>query len=241
MKLGIIFAVALHAGFILFGGLLFASHADDKAARGPVELVGSETPQAKDDKKDKDKDKKDATEEKNPEDVKPEEEKAPDSAELSKSLDLSPAAAAPALDTGSLSAMSDALNGTAGGGGDFGRGFNFASGGVVGGRGKAGSAQQESDNGFGMGEIDQKPRAIMQGPPVYPSEMRGKSVEGAVSVFFVVDPSGKVTSPRVEKSSNQAFERPALDAVKQWKFEPAVKAGQRVACKMRVSIRFQKS
>jgi protein TonB len=56
-----------------------------------------------------------------------------------------------------------------------------------------------------------------------------------------VEASGKVADPRVEKSTHTAFDKPALDAVKQWKFEPAVKAGQRVACKMRVPIRFQPS
>ena len=64
---------------------------------------------------------------------------------------------------------------------------------------------------------------------------------GVVSVIFVVDASGKVVNPRIEKSSNAAFEKPALDAVKQWKFEPAVKGGQRVACTMRQPIRFQPS
>ena len=35
------------------------------------------------------------------------------------------------------------------------------------------------------------------------------------------------------------LEKPAVDAVKQWKFEPGVKGGERVACRMRVGIRFQ--
>jgi protein TonB len=71
--------------------------------------------------------------------------------------------------------------------------------------------------------------------------MRGRKVEGVVSILFVVDSSGRVSGPRVEKSTHAAFEKPALDAVRQWRFEPAVKGGQRVACKMRVPIRFQPS
>jgi len=71
--------------------------------------------------------------------------------------------------------------------------------------------------------------------------MRGKKVDGSVSVLFVVDAGGKVASPQVEKSSHPAFDKPALEAVKQWKFEPAVKGGQRVGCKMRVTLRFQPS
>ena len=33
-------------------------------------------------------------------------------------------------------------------------------------------------------------------------------------------------------------ERPALEAVRQWKFEPAVRGGEKVASKMRIPIRF---
>ena len=88
-----------------------------------------------------------------------------------------------------------------------------------------------------MSEIDQKPRAIFQSAPMYPSGMR--SVEGVVHVIFIVDQTGKVTNPKVEKSTHREFEKPAIDAVKQWKFEPAVRAGQRVPCKMRIPIRFQ--
>ncbi|HEY5138388.1 MAG TPA: energy transducer TonB, partial [Methylococcales bacterium] len=79
-------------------------------------------------------------------------------------------------------------------------------------------------------------RVAFQTAPVYPSGVR---TEGVVSVIFVVDQTGRVINPHVEKSTQQEFEKPAVDAVKQWKFEPAIKAGQRVACKMRVPIRFQ--
>ena len=117
--------------------------------------------------------------------------------------------------------------------------LTFSSGGRIGGMAKAGSLEDKMDNAFSLAEIDQKPRPVFQAAPVYPNELRGRKVEGLVTVLFTVDPSGKVSSLRVEKSSHPAFEKPALAAVKQWKFEPAVKAGERVSCKMRVPIRFQ--
>ena len=103
--------------------------------------------------------------------------------------------------------------------------------------GKAGVLDEDLEKAFSLADIDQKPRAIFQAAPVYPAGKR--ALEVVVSVVFVVDTTGKVTNPRVEKSTDPAFEKPAVDAVKQWKFEPAVKAGQRVSCKMRVPIRFQ--
>jgi protein TonB len=232
--IGILVAVLLHAGFLLFGGLIVGTHEEAKAKSGPVEILPEET-------KLEDEKKKEEPEEKKPEDqVEQETEEVPDAAEMIRSLEVSAAAAAPELEAASLSAIEAALSGQAGGG-DFVDTVSFASGGRIGGTAKAGSLEQKIENAFNMAEIDQKPRATVQGPPTYPSEMRGKKVEGLVSVIFVVDASGKVTNPKVEKSSHPAFERPALEAVRQWRFEPGLKGGERVNCKMRVPIRFQKS
>ena len=164
-------------------------------------------------------------------------EKPPDGAEMMRNLELSAAVNVPELEAASLSAIEAALSGQAGGAGDFAETLSFSSGGRIGGIGKAGALGDGLEKAFSLAEIDQKPRAIFQAAPVYPAGKR--SLEVVVSVVFVVDKTGKVTNPRVEKSTNPAFEKPAIDAVKQWKFEPAIKAGQRVSCKMRVPIRFQ--
>jgi protein TonB len=148
---------------------------------------------------------------------------------------------APALDAASLSAIEAALNGggASAGAGDFGGAASLQGGGRIGGTGKVGSAEEQVDAAFSMSEIDQRPRAVHQVAGAYPSEMRSRNVEGVVTMIFIVDETGRVANPRVEKSSHPEFEKPALDAVRQWKFEPAVKAGKRVGCRMRVSVRFQ--
>lgn len=228
--LGILFAVVLHVLFLLFGGLIFGIDNDKKDVHQDVELVSDEL------QKDK---------EKEPEEQKVEEtvpqDQPPEQAEVLKSLDAAPSTDAPALEAASLSAIEAALGGGGAAGGDFASQMSFASGGRIGGTGKGGAVEEAMDSAFSLAEIDQKPRAVFQAAPMFPAEMRGKKVEGVVTVVFIVDASGKVLNPRVEKSSHPAFEKPALAAVRQWKFEPAVKGGQRVGCKMRVPIRFQPS
>jgi protein TonB len=227
--LGIGFAVLLHAGVIFFGGLLFApNHKKDYGTLQQVELL-DDTVVAE---KEKPKELTEQTEE-----IKTETEQVPDAAEIVRNVELSASLNTPKLEAASLSAIEAALSGQTGTGGDFAESLNFSSGGRIGGMGKAGSLDQNLENAFSLSEIDQKPRVIFQAAPVYPSGMR--SIEGVVSVIFVVDQTGKVINPRVEKSTHQEFEKPAIYAVKQWKFEPAIKAGQRVSCKMRVPIRFQ--
>ena len=89
---------------------------------------------------------------------------------------------------------------------------------------------------FSMADLDQKPRPLFQVAPTYPPSLR--KVPGSVVLVFVVDKQGKVATVQVEKSTDPAFEKPAVDAVKQWKFEPGVRSGQKVQFKMRVPIKF---
>lgn len=234
MKLAWVFgigsAVMLHAIVLLFGGLLFPKPESESRSITVVELLDDlATP---------------ATEkptEPMPEESEPietESERPPDAVELVRSADVDPLDNAPALDAASLGAIEAALNGHTGDG-SFGSALSFASGGRIGGTGQAGALDQQLDDAFSLADIDQKPTVVFQTAPLYPSELRSQKLEGVVSVIFIVDAQGKVVDPRVEKSTNPAFDKPALDAVRQWKFEPAVKAGERVGCKMRVPIRFQ--
>jgi protein TonB len=90
---------------------------------------------------------------------------------------------------------------------------------------------------FSADDLDQKPRVIYQPGPVLDANAR-KHTPGAVYVIFVVDPNGRVENPLVQKSSDPVLDRPALAAVKQWKFEPGKRKGQAVRFRMRVPIVF---
>ncbi len=241
MRLGLLFAMAcalaLHASVLLFGGGVFAGHGKDHGRLQQVQLLNDKDAAAQKEKpKDKPKDQEAAAEKKDA--MEADNEQAPDAAEMIRNIELSAAASAPALEAASLGAIEAALSGQAGGG-DFGESLTFSSGGRIGGTAKAGATQESLEQAFNLGEIDQRPNVVHQTGGVYPASLRGRKIEGVVTVLFVVDATGKVVEPRVEKSSHPAFEKPAIDAVRQWKFEPAVKAGQRVPCKMRVPIRFQ--
>lgn len=230
---GIAFAVSLHVGFLLFGGLIFPKAEESSGTFQEVELLAADEAD-----EDEQKEPEPAAEESEP--LETEAEEVPDAAEIIRNLELASPNETPMLEEASLSAIEQALNGQ-GGAGDFADALSFSSGGRIGGTGKAGALEESLEEAFSLSEIDQKPRAIFQAAPLYPSELRAKKLEGVVTLIFVVDASGKVSNPRVEKSTHPAFDRPALDALRRWKFEPAVKGGQRVGCKMRVPIRFQPS
>lgn len=234
MKLGWTFGIAsaviAHVLVLAFGGALFPKDSQGKGSITDVELLDDPTVE---------KEQQPEVPKEPEEPIEASQEKPPDAAEIVRNLEALPSNDAPALEAMSLSAIEAALNGQGAGGGDFAEAFNLASGGRIGGTGQASGLEETMESAFSLAEIDQKPRAIFQREPLYPAEMRSQKAEGVVSVIFVVDSNGKVVDPRVEKSSHPAFEKPALEAVRQWKFEPGVKGGQRVSCKMRVPIRFQ--
>lgn len=60
------------------------------------------------------------------------------------------------------------------------------------------------------------PRLIEGVSPVYP---RGVSHQGVVILEFIVDPQGKVTGERIRRSI-PSLDQAALDALKQWVYEP---------------------
>ena len=223
---GIICAVVLHLGFVLFGGALLP---EAVASHGNLQEVDLLDPNVA-----KEPPKPEPEQEPEPE---PPSDAPPDAEDVIKNLEQPAGDPAPALSDASLGALADALAGNAAGG-DFASGVDFASGGRIGGTGKGGALGDVMDKTFSVAEIDQKPRATFQANPIYPAEMRHRKVDGVVTILFVCDATGKVVNPQVEKSSHPAFEKPALDAVKLWRFEPGIKAGKRVPCKMRVPIRF---
>lgn len=94
---------------------------------------------------------------------------------------------------------------------------------------------------FDVAELEKRPELLAAVSPVYPAALRKAGVEGTVSVVFVLDENGRVQDPRVERSSRTEFEKPALEALRKWRFRPGMKDGQPVRSFMRQPIRFSLS
>ncbi len=79
---------------------------------------------------------------------------------------------------------------------------------------------------------------IYQVAPEYSAQLRHALAEGDVRVSFTVTPKGDVANARIVESSDRAFEKAALDAVRQWKFAPAVKDGRPVSVTVQQDFAF---
>jgi TonB family protein len=84
-----------------------------------------------------------------------------------------------------------------------------------------------------------QPRVKEQVPPIYPFAMRLSRMRGEVVVDFLVDLEGRVRNAYVVRSLNPAFDEPALEAVRRWRFEPGRIGARPVTTHMQVPIVFQ--
>jgi protein TonB len=104
-----------------------------------------------------------------------------------------------------------------------------------------GSADVARDlaQGLDVSDLDKPPTLIAAVPPSYPSELRRARIEGVVALVFLLTETGTVEDARVESSSRPEFERPALEAIRRWRFKPGMKDGEAVQTYMRQPIRFR--
>lgn len=97
-----------------------------------------------------------------------------------------------------------------------------------------------ADGVYSLKEVDNMPKSLKSVRPVYPEYARNMRIEGFVQVRFVLDDKGKIVNPKVVKAEPvDVFENAALNAVNQWKFQPAKKDGKNVNVAMVVKLNFK--
>ena len=89
-----------------------------------------------------------------------------------------------------------------------------------------------------VASLDVPPKVIRQTKPEYPLAMHASGMRGEVLINFVVDIEGKTRRVGVVRSSNPYFDEPAIEAVRQWLFEPGKMNGRVVNTRMLVPIAF---
>jgi TonB family protein len=83
----------------------------------------------------------------------------------------------------------------------------------------------------------QAPVKLRNVQPVYPRIAQSARVQGIVIIEATIDPGGKVTRTRVLRSI-PLLDQAALDAVRQWEYEPTLLNGVAVPVIMTVTVKF---
>jgi periplasmic protein TonB len=91
---------------------------------------------------------------------------------------------------------------------------------------------------FRVGGGVSAPKAIYSPDPEYSEEARKAKYQGVCVLWMVVGPDGRPRDIKVSRSLGLGLDEKAIDAVKTWKFEPAMKDGRPVAVEITVQVDF---
>ena len=83
------------------------------------------------------------------------------------------------------------------------------------------------------------PKALYAPDPEYSEEARKAKYQGTVVLWLVVDASGRPQQIRIQRALGMGLDEKAIEAVKQWKFDPARRDGQAVPVMINVEVNFR--
>ncbi|HME36294.1 MAG TPA: energy transducer TonB [Candidatus Sulfotelmatobacter sp.] len=91
---------------------------------------------------------------------------------------------------------------------------------------------------FHMGSGATPPRAIYSPEPEFSDEARKAKYQGVCTLGVIVDANGHPTNIRVLNSLGMGLDEKAIETVKTWRFEPAMKDGHPVRFEIAVEVDF---
>jgi TonB family protein len=128
-------------------------------------------------------------------------------------------------------------NGTGSGGG-----IGSGSGGGVGsGKGPGFGPGEGGGTGGGIFHVGggvSPPRPIYQPEPEFSEEARKAKYQGVCTLALVVGTDGRPSNIRVQNSLGMGLDEKAIETVRTWKFEPAMKDGHPVRVEIAVEVDF---
>src|SRR5215468_1389816 len=92
---------------------------------------------------------------------------------------------------------------------------------------------------FRVGGGVSAPKEIYAPDPEYSEEARKAKYQGVCVLSLIVGPDGKPRDIKLSRSLGLGLDEKAIQAVNQWKFEPAMKDGKPVAVAINVEVQFR--
>jgi protein TonB len=92
---------------------------------------------------------------------------------------------------------------------------------------------------FRVGGGVSPPRALDTPDPEYSEEARKAKYQGTCVLWLIVGPDGKPRDIKVARALGMGLDQKAIEAVRNWKFEPAMKDGKPVAVQINVEVNFR--
>jgi protein TonB len=91
---------------------------------------------------------------------------------------------------------------------------------------------------YDIGGDVKPPRVVHRVMPEFTEKSREQHVEGSVVLVTVVTSKGEAHQIRVQKSLDKELDQKAIEALRQWQFQPGQKDNKPVATRVSIEIRF---
>jgi TonB family protein len=85
------------------------------------------------------------------------------------------------------------------------------------------------------------PRAIQHIDPEYTEKALKHKVSGVVTLSLTVLPDGTTSNVKVTRALEKSLDEAAVNAARQWRFEPGTYEGKPVAVKLDVEVSFHRN
>ncbi|MFI3290805.1 MAG: energy transducer TonB [Opitutales bacterium] len=92
---------------------------------------------------------------------------------------------------------------------------------------------------FEVLDLDQLPRRLKNASIRYPKKMLQKGIEGEVRLLVLIDENGNLILEKVLSATNADFEKEAILALKEFKYEVPLKMGKAVRARFILPIPFK--
>jgi len=87
-------------------------------------------------------------------------------------------------------------------------------------------------------QVDSEPSVASEVKVPYPDEARRAGVEGTVVLSITIDTEGTVVAAKILSGPGYGLNEAARDAIKKFKFKPAIKGGEAVSTELKYSYTF---
>ncbi len=99
-------------------------------------------------------------------------------------------------------------------------------------------SEDAADKVYEPGGDVKSPKLVHYVEPAFSPKSKEAYVEGTVKISTIVTKTGATTDPQVLSGLNAEEDRTAVEALKQWRFDPGTRNGQPVNVRVTVEINF---
>jgi protein TonB len=105
--------------------------------------------------------------------------------------------------------------------------------------GASGEDGMGSGEAVGWNQVTRLPRVAKEVKATYPEEAKQARIDGPVNLEILIDRTGKVRDVKMLNGPGYGLNESAIEAVKQFEFQPALRGSDSVAVKIRYTYRFK--